>query len=110
MDVENFGVGVTNKTVKKYNRHGKLIQDKDELTYAQYTETVYYDGRKDKTWSVLTFKGVVFDPLGPDGHRASRVNLKLSTSNKDTLEAYVKYLNTKNKIHMTRANRSFINV
>lgn len=110
MTTDNFGAEITNKIVRKYDRHGKITNNEDDLVYAQYTETVYYDGRKEKNFAVLTFNGLIFDPLGTDGHRASRLMLKLTPTNSETLEYYVKYLNNNNKVHMTRANRSFINV
>ena len=108
--MEDFGAGITKKIVKKYNKDGEICAD-DELVYAQTTETIYQRNRKEKTYAVLTLNGVLFDPLGIDSHRrVGRIGVKLRTTTQEVLDSYVKYLVTKNKIHMTKANRSFIYV
>lgn len=111
MDTQDFGEGVEKKTIKKYNRQGELSDSDDQLVYAQVNETLYYDKRKEKTYSVLTLNGVLYDPLGIDSHRnAGRMGVKLRATTQEVLDSYLKYLITKNKIHMTKANRSFIYV
>jgi hypothetical protein len=111
MDTQDFGRGIEKKTIKKYNRTGKPVTTDGELVYAQTTELLYYDKRKEKTYSVLTLNGILYDPFGIDGHRnAGRMGVKLRTTTQAVLDSYMKYLITKNKIHITKANRSFIYV
>jgi len=108
--MDDFGAGINKKIVKKYNKSGTICNE-DELVYAQTTETVYHNRRKEKTYAVLTLNGVLFDPIGIDSHRrVGRMGVKLRNTTQEVLDSYLKYLVTKNKIHMTKANRSFIYV
>lgn len=87
----------------KYNKYGKEAQD-GEKVFAEYV-----DGSKQKVYSVLTYNNALYDPLGTDSHRESKLNTALKRTTKQTFDYYLHYLKDRNKIYITRAQRSFIN-
>lgn len=58
---------------------------------------------------VLTYNNNLYDPIGADSHRQNQLPLKLKEVSQDTFDYYCQYLKTKNKLHLTRSQRSFIN-
>jgi hypothetical protein len=58
---------------------------------------------------VRTHNNVPYDPNGQYSHRESYLRTELKPVTKQTFESYVAYLQTKNQLHMTKAQRSFIN-
>jgi hypothetical protein len=58
---------------------------------------------------VLMYNNNLYDPIGADSHRQSQLNLQLKEVSQETFDYYCKYLKTKNKLHLTRSQRSFIN-
>ena len=56
-----------------------------------------------------TFQGGLYDPNGMYSHRESAIELKMSKIGKNTFDFYMLYLNTKNSLYLTRAQRSFLN-
>lgn len=87
----------------KYNKHGQEAQKGDKV-FAEYV-----DGSKQKIYSVLTYNNSLYDPLGTDSHRESKLNTVLKKTTKQTFDYYIHYLQDRNKIYITRAQRSFIN-
>ena len=88
----------------KYNRAGEEYQnDKDKLVFAELLE-----GSKQTVYTVLTYNNTLYDPLGADSNRESKLPLMLRRTSKKTFDAYIKYLKTNNRIFITKAQRSFI--
>lgn len=87
----------------KYNKKGNLAEDGDKI-FAEVVEgsikTLYY---------VLTYNNLVYDPLGSDSNRESRLSTQLKQASKKTFDSYLKYLQSHNRLHITMAQRSFIN-
>jgi hypothetical protein len=86
----------------KYNKHGEQASD-GEPVFAEKIE-----GSKQYVHRVLTYNNVLYDPLGTDSHRESVLNLKLQKTSKQTFDYYLHYLQDRNRIYITRAQRSFI--
>lgn len=87
----------------KYNKYGQEAQEGDKV-FAEHV-----DGSKQKVYSVLTYNNSLYDPLGTDSHRESKLNTVLKKTDKATFDYYLHYLKNRNKIYITRAQRSFIN-
>jgi hypothetical protein len=92
-----------------YNKLGSLIDnDDDQKIFAQSLCISIDNNTKQNKYLVLTYKNQLYDPYGTDSHREKSLELKLKNVNKDTFSYYLRYLQTKNSLYMTRANRSFI--
>jgi hypothetical protein len=87
----------------KYNRKGIVAEDGDKI----FAQTV--DGSVKTIYYVLTYNNLVYDPLGSDSNRESKLTTQLKPTSKKTFDSYIKYLQSRNRIHITMAQRSFIN-
>lgn len=83
-----------------YNMRGELIESQDEKVFSKTTNNKCY---------IRTFNNVPFDPFGPEAGRQIWNRTKLKTVSKDTFENYNIYLSTRNRLFLTKANRSYIN-
>lgn len=88
---------------KQYNKHGEVVADTDKV----FAEIV--NGTRQKVYYVLTYNNTLYDPLGPDSNRESNLNTELKKTNKQTFDYYMHYLKDRNRLYITRAQRSFIN-
>jgi len=88
---------------KQYNKKGQDAADAEKI-FAKVVE-----GTRQKVYYVLTYNNLLYDPLGPDSNRESRINTELKKTNKQTFDYYMHYLKDKNRMYITRAQRSFIN-
>ena len=86
----------------KYNKNGETAQD-GEAVFAEKVE-----GSRQYIHRVLTYNNSLYDPLGTDSHRESVLSLKLQKTSKQTFDYYLNYLKDRNRIYITRAQRSFI--
>ena len=87
----------------KYNKNGKEAQTDDKVfaeTKQGSAQTVYY---------VLTYNNSLYDPLGTDSHREKTLKTTLKKTDKATFDYYRHYLEERNKVYITRAQRSYIN-
>jgi len=87
----------------KYNRKGIVAEDGDKI----FAQTV--DGSVKTIYYVLTYNNLVYDPLGSDSNRENKLITQLKPTSKKTFDSYIKYLQSHNRIHITMAQRSFIN-
>ena len=87
----------------KYNKLGQTAESND-LIFAELI-----DGPVQKVYYVLTYNNLLYDPLGPDSNREHNLSTKLKKTSKNTFDSYVKYLQSKNRLHLTQAQRSYIN-
>jgi hypothetical protein len=87
----------------KYNKLGQTAESND-LIFAELI-----DGPVQKVYYVLTYNNLLYDPLGPDSNREQNLSTKLKKTSKNTFDSYVKYLQSKNRLHLTQAQRSYIN-
>lgn len=96
-----------------YDKNGSII-NKDlspkAKVFAQETEIPISNNQIQKKFLILLFRNVPFDPYGIDSNYENSVNVKLKNVNETTFNYYIQYLQTRNLIYMTYAQRSFINV
>ena len=87
----------------KYNKHGQEASDQEKV----FAEII--NGSSQRVYNVLTYNNSLYDPLGTDSHREATLNTVLKKTDKATFDYYMHYLKERNKIYITRAQRSFIN-
>lgn len=113
MDISQFGGDVKNVVEQKFTSQGKLFTERDELEqtriFAKKTVIEFNNGDVRKIQEVLTHNNLIYDFMGADSHRATRLELKLKKVGAKTFDYYLMYLQTKNSMYMTRAQRSLIN-
>ena len=97
----------TNKSEKVYNKNGDIANN-NEKVFAREITTTLENGGTQRKYFIMTYNNTPYDPYGIDSHREKNLELKLKNVNKDTFSYYIKYLQTKNSLYITRANRSFI--
>lgn len=86
-----------------YNKFGQESNEKDKV----FAKTI--DGKIKKIYYVLTYNNLVYDPLGPDSNREANLNTVLKPTSKQTFDYYMKYLQSNNRLYITKAQRSYIN-
>lgn len=91
------------------NKHGeKPVNEKDRV-FAKFLRIELGNGDVQKKYFVVTNNNAPYDPNGIDSHREATLNLQLKATSQRTFDYYVTYLKTRNPIHMTKAQRSYIN-
>ena len=98
----------THKKEVLFDRVGGVVINDKEKSFAKIVTTTRRDRQSD-SYYVRVHKGVPYDPLGMHGHRDDYIEAKLDKVSKDTFDYYMMFLETKNLLYMTRAQRSFIN-
>ncbi len=83
-------------------------KDSGETVFARYCFEKT-EARQSKKHYALTYNNDLYDPIGPDSHRENRLPLKLKEVSQNTFDYYCKYLQTKNKMYLTKSKRSYIN-
>lgn len=93
------------------NKLGQPVRDKSERVFATILTISRNDDENDRQsrYGILTLNNQPYDPYGIDSHRESTLNLQLKQVNQQTYNYYTSYLQTKNKLFLTRTQRSFIN-
>ena len=113
MDISQFGGDVRDVIEQKFTSQGKLFTEKDELeltrVFAKKTVIEFNTGDVRKIHEVLTHNNLIYDFMGADSHRTKTLDLKLKKVGAKTFDLYLMYLQTKNSMYMTRAQRSLIN-
>lgn len=107
--IETLNKPIKNKMQKVYNKLGKSSESEKEKIFAKSIEVDLDNENKQKTYSIITQNNSPYDPYGIDSHRESDLNLSLKNVSKQTFDYYLLYLQTRNSLYMTRAQRSFIN-
>lgn len=107
--VETIDRPVNKKIEELYNKLGQISESDKEKVFAISTEANLGKDKFQKTYSIITQNNSPYDPYGIDSHRESTLALKLKKVSKQTFDYYILYLQTRNSLYMTRAQRSFIN-
>lgn len=97
----------TSRQVSYYDKKGTLVDD-PRNAFAQVVIKQKSDGKETRQYYITTYNNILYDPMGPDGHRKN-INLNMKDVDQQTFDYYIMYLKTKNSLYMTRAQRSFIN-
>lgn len=92
-----------------FNKLGETPSGEKDKVFAKFTKVELGNGDVQKKYFITTYNNIPYDPSGIDSHRESTLDLKLKSVSQKTFDVYVLYLKTKNPIHMTKAQRNFIN-
>lgn len=95
-------------TEKFFDLKGKETNSKDEKIFSK---TVSIDlGNKvvQNRYFIRIFNNVPFDPFGPEARREIWNRTDLRQVSQSTFNNYNNYLNTRNRIFLTKTNRSYI--
>ena len=90
------------------SRGNTLAEGSIDKVFARYYHKKTTAKEIKKHYAVM-YNNNLFDPIGTDGHRQHQIQLDLKEVSQETFDYYCKYLKTKNKLHLTRAQRSMIN-
>lgn len=91
------------------NKIGRPVLCDEEKVFAKTVSVVMSQGQIQTKYAILIYNNQPYDPYGADSHRESNLRLELKPVSQQTYNHYTSYLKTKNSLHMTRAQRSFIN-
>jgi len=97
------------KIQEEYNKQGKTVSSPKEKVFAKFTEVNVGNDKIQKKYYVITNNNCLYDPYGIDSHRERTLRTQLKSVSKQTFDYYMMYLQSRNLLYLTRANRSFIN-
>jgi hypothetical protein len=101
---------LTEKLELMFNKNGKQVSSEDTATiYAKHIKLKFLDGSVQQKFLALCKRYELYDPSGMDSHREKNLELELREVNQSVFDMYLMYLNTKNSLYFTKANRSLIN-
>lgn len=107
--IEKLDNSQSTKVEIAFNKLGIEVVDSKDKVFAKSTESNLGDNKKQNKYYILTYNNMAYDPYGIDGHREKNLNLQLKSTSKATFENYIKYLQTKNSIYLTKTQRNYIN-
>jgi hypothetical protein len=107
MEAEDF-IKSENVSYTYYDKNGNALNDvSSSCAYIERKGTG--DSYREKYY-LKTLRGSLYDPQGIDGAKANSLNTKFSKVSSKTFDHYIKYLITKQRNHLTWADRSNIDV
>lgn len=92
-----------------YDERGNLLGASESKIFAKMLIIDLGDNETQKQFFVRTYNNIPLDPIGPDSRRDIWRRTELKKVNQSTFDAYLSYLQTRNRLHMTKAQRSYIN-
>lgn len=92
-----------------YDDRGNLISDNNPKSFAKMLIVDLGNNETQKQFFVRTYNNIPLDPIGPDSRRDIWRRTELKKVNQATFDSYLSYLQTRNRLHMTKAQRSYIN-
>jgi|688.fasta_scaffold232561_4 hypothetical protein len=92
-----------------YDERGNLLDTSESKIFAKMLIIDLGDNETQKQFFVRTYNNTPLDPIGPDSRRDIWRRTELKKVNQSTFDAYLSYLQTRNRLHMTKAQRSYIN-
>jgi len=100
---------VVKKDIHRFMYDADGIETSEEKkALAQLMTENFTNGTSKSKYFINTFNGVLYDPLGTDSTKKRRDGFNLKEVSSDTFQFYLMYLNSKNGLYLTRAQRSFI--
>ena len=87
-----------------FDKTGTKVISKREKSYAKKV-----CGNSGESFYIITYEGVPYDPWGMHSHRENYIQAEFKKVSRKTFDFYMMFLQTKNSLYMTRAQRSFIN-
>ncbi len=91
-----------------YDNHGTLTQE-DQKIFAKFVDINLGQGKNQKQYYIRTYNNLPFDPIGPESRRDIWRRTELKQVNESAFSFYLRYLQTRNSIYMTKTQRSYIN-
>lgn len=91
-----------------FDIRGKEITDINEKVFSKSLIIDLDNNKKQEKFFVRIFGGVPLDPFGPEAGREIWNRTSMRQVSKTTFESYNNYLSTRNRIFLTKANRSYI--
>ena len=82
-----------------YNIRGEIAESEDKI-FSKVINNKHF---------IRTFNNVPLDPFGPEAGRQIWNRTQLKAVSKTTFEHYNSYLLTRNRLFLTKTNRSYIN-
>lgn len=91
-----------------FNIRAELTDGQTEKVFSKSLTIDLDDNKKQQKFFVRIFGGVPLDPFGPEAGREIWNRTSMRQVSKTTFESYNNYLSTRNRIFLTKANRSYI--
>lgn len=94
------------------NRNGEPVKNVKEMVFGKVVSVdkkFSKSTRSETKYFVLTYGNQIYDPMGASSTREDFIETKLKMVSQDTFNYYSIYLQTKNSIYLTKANRRFLN-
>lgn len=91
-----------------FDIRGKEIEDNNDKIFSKFLTINLDDNKKQEKFFIRIFGGVPLDPFGPEAGREIWNRTSMRQVSKTTFENYNNYLSTRNRIFLTKANRSYI--
>jgi len=92
-----------------YDERGNLLSQLDGKIFAKMLIIDLGNNDTQRQFFVRTYNNTPLDPLGPEARRDIWRRTELKKVNQATFDSYLSYLQTRNRLHMTKAQRSYIN-
>lgn len=108
--VEKFDSKDLNKNIAEnlFNIKGLPISDGEDKIFAKSLDIDVGKDKIQKKFFIRIYNNTPLDPLGPEARRDIWIRTELRSVSQKTFEYYIKYLQTKNSLYMTRTQRSYI--
>ena len=84
-----------------FNKDASVVRDADSACAYVANAKIYY---------VRKYRGNLYDPHGIDGNKMSSALSKFEKVSRETFEHYIEYLQTRQRNHLTWAERTNIDV
>lgn len=92
-----------------YDDHGNLLSNLEDKIFAKMLIINLGNNDTQKQFFVRTYNNIPLDPLGPESRRDIWIRTELKKVSQATFDSYLSYLQTRNRLYMTKAQRNYIN-
>jgi hypothetical protein len=91
-----------------FNIRGEETDNKDDKIFSKTLSIDLGNNQSQDRYFIRIFNNIPFDPFGPEARREIWNRTSLRQVSKSTFENYNHYLGTRNRIFLTKTNRSYI--
>lgn len=92
-----------------FNIRAELTDGQSEKVFSKSLSIDLGGGKTQNKFFIRTFNNVPLDPFGPEAGREIWNRTDLRSVSESTFENYNNYLLTRNRLFLTKVNRSYIN-
>lgn len=108
--IDSHDQKITKETTEAFfNIRGELTDGQSEKVFSKSFSVDLGGGKIQNKYFIRTFNNVPLDPFGPEAGREIWNRTELKTVSEIAFENYNNYLLTRNRIFLTKVNRSYIN-